>query len=334
MPAGSGRPDAAGASGPSDASAAIAPTCYRHPDRETHIRCARCARPICPECMIPASVGFQCPDDVRAGAATGRAARTSFGARVRDGVGQSTLVTRSLMAACGVMFVLQVIVAGLTENLELTSPEPAYLGVVVGESYRLLTAVFLHGGLLHLGFNLYALWVFGPVLETMLGRTRFLALYLVSGLAGTAVSYCFASPNSASLGASGAIFGLFAVMIFSARKLGFETSQLVVLLGINVAIGFTPGANIDWHAHAGGFAAGTVFAGALRLLALDPQRRGKRLALARWSFAATAVLVTMAAVGAVAARTASVQDTSATRVIGCNVAHPRGGEGFLSCLSG
>ncbi len=226
-----------------------APTCYRHPDRETHIRCVRCDRPICPDCMVAASVGFQCPECVRSGAATTRAPRTVFGGRTdhRDG-----LVTKVIIGLCLGAFVLQILIPTFTGRFALFP-----LGVAAGQWYRLVTAAFLHASIFHIGFNLLALWVVGPGLESVLGRARFIAVYAVSLFAGAAASYAFSAPLGYSLGASGAVFGLFGSTIVVMRRLNREVGGLVGIVVLNLLMPlFIP--NIDWRAHVGGLVAGTL----------------------------------------------------------------------------
>lgn len=296
------------------------PTCFRHPGREAHIRCARCGRPICPECMIPASVGFQCPDDVRAGAAGVREPRTALGARIGSDV---PWVSRFIVAANVVMFVLQQTVSGFTERFIETSGRPSFYGIAAGEWYRLVTATFLHGGLLHLGLNMYMLWIFGTQLESLMGRARFFGLYVVSGLGGSAMSYAFAANGQQSLGASGAIFGVFGAYIVVARRLGRDISQLWLLLGINVVIGFLPNFNIDWRAHAGGLLAGAVI-GAVSAYAPRPRSRE--------AFAAAVVILLLVVVATVTWRTAQVHEAPAGRALACELQHPGGGDGYLGCV--
>lgn len=251
-PAGPGGPPAAGQPGRS--------TCYRHPDREAYIRCARCDRTICPDCMVEASVGFQCPECVRAGNEGRREWRTQFGGRTSADPGY---VTKVLIGVNVVAFVLQQLPGlAFTNRLWLIGEafDPVlgtFVGVADGEVYRLLTGAFLHGGLLHIAFNMYALWLFGPQLEAAFGRSRFLGLYLMAALGGTATSYAFGSLNTPSLGASGAVFGLFGAYLVLSRRLRRDASGLWVLLGINFVLGFVV-ANIDWRAHVGGLIAGAA----------------------------------------------------------------------------
>jgi membrane associated rhomboid family serine protease len=131
--------------------------------------------------------------------------------------------------------------------------------IAQGEWWRLLTSTLLHGSILHLLFNMYALYWLGPQLERALGHTRFAALYVLSALGGSVASYWFSDLRTVSVGASGAIFGLITATIVIGRETRTDVSQLIVLLGINAVIGFLqPG--IDWRAHFGGAVAGAAVA--------------------------------------------------------------------------
>lgn len=241
-----------------------AATCYRHPEREAHVRCTRCNRRICPDCMIEASVGFQCPECVREGNASVRRARTSFGGRLSDNPGYVTKVLIGLNVG---MLAAEYASSSVTDHLELLGrafdPSTGQLiGVAEGQYWRLITAAFLHAGLLHLAMNMYALFLFGPPLEQALGRARFAVLYVVAALGGSAASYAFSAPNQPSLGASGAVFGLFGAFFVVNRRLGRDSSGLLVLLVVNLAFSFLV-PNIDWRAHVGGLVTGVLIAGVL-----------------------------------------------------------------------
>jgi membrane associated rhomboid family serine protease len=247
------------------------PVCYRHTDRETYVRCTRCERPICPDCMRSASVGFQCPSCVAEGAKSVRTPRTAFGGRVSM---DTSRVTMTLIALNVAVFVIGSGVRDLDVrfgNLALAADGTGGLiGVAAGQYYRLITAAFLHAGLLHILFNMFALAQLGPILEQALGRTRFLALYVLSALGGSTLSYWLSSPGQLGVGASGAIFGLFGAYYVVVRRLGGETGPIVVLLVINGVISLSPG--IDWRAHLGGLATGVVLAGAFAYAPRGPRQ--------------------------------------------------------------
>lgn len=240
------------------------PVCYRHPDRETGIRCTRCERPICPECMVNASVGFQCPECVRGGgtghAPTASMPRTIAGAPV---VADPRLLTKILIGINVAVFIAVQVRPSLLDHLYLIGvwPPAPFLpttGVADGEWYRLLTSMFAHEEIWHIAFNMLGLWWLGGPLEQALGRARYLALYLVSGLAGSALTYLLASGTTATLGASGAVFGLFGAMAVLMRRLDQDMRPIVALLVINLIFTFSPGFNIAWQAHIGGLVAGAV----------------------------------------------------------------------------
>lgn len=244
------------------------PGCYRHPDRETGISCTRCERPICTECMISASVGFQCPECVRTGSGTGHKPDASRPRTIAGGTvaADPRLVTKILIGINAVVFLLAVSLGDEFVG-RLTLIGGAYdrsvgdfVGVASqGEYYRLLTSVFLHQEIWHVFFNMLLLWWLGGQLEQALGRSRYLALYLVSGLAGSALTYLLAAPNQGSLGASGAVYGLFGATIVLMRRMRYDLRPIVVLLAINLAITFlAPG--IAWQAHIGGLVAGALIA--------------------------------------------------------------------------
>ena len=230
------------------------PVCYRHTDRETYVRCARCDRPICPDCMTTASVGFQCPECVAEGWAGQRPVRTVFGGRVQQ---RPALVTATLIGICVAVYALQVAVPTFTARFWLLGTE-----VAGGQTYRLVTAAFLHGGVTHLLFNMWALWIFGQAVESHLGRARFLTVYLVSLVAGTTASYLFNAPDNPSLGASGAIYGIVGAMIVLSRRMRLPLGWLVGFVAINFV--FTLAVpNVDWHAHLGGLVGGGLVTAAL-----------------------------------------------------------------------
>jgi membrane associated rhomboid family serine protease len=160
----------------------------------------------------------------------------------------------TLIGICVVAYLAELVVPGFEENFYSRGVE-----IANGEYYRLLTAAFLHAGLLHLLFNMLALYFLGPPLEAALGRARFIALYMLSALGGSVASYAFASPLQASLGASGAIFGLFGATLIVSRRLNADVAGIAVVLGFNLVLSFTI-PNIDWRAHVGGLIVGLIVA--------------------------------------------------------------------------
>jgi membrane associated rhomboid family serine protease len=261
------------------------PRCYRHTDRETYISCQRCGRPICPDCMRAASVGFQCPECVAEGRSSTPRARTVYGGAVRASDNAVTLV----LIGINVAVFLAVLVTGGIGSALLNTTVMFPLGVAEGQWWRLLTSVFLHEAMLHLLFNMVALWVFGPVMERLLGRARFLALYLLSGLAGSVAVYLLSPPTTPTLGASGAVFGLLGAALVVTVRRGYDASWLLGLLGINLVITFTVG-SISWQGHLGGLVCGLVLGAAL---AWAPRRHRTLVHLAAFVavFALCAVLV-------------------------------------------
>ena len=267
-----------------DLPASAANFCYRHPGRQSFILCQRCGRTICAECQTQAAVGVICPECMRM--QRKNAPRTKPAVLTRlTGSGQPT-VTYALIALTVFVFVLQWIPGfGITQRF-------AYIpALTIVEPWRMLTSVFLHsqGGLpFHVLLTMYALWIFGPMLEGMLGRGRFLALYLISGFAGS-VGVLVLAPFTSVVGASGALFGLMGAFLVIQRGLGGNSKQLLVLLGINVVVSFIPG--IAWQAHLGG-----IVGGALIGFVLMRTRRPNQKILQIVLMAAVAVLFVAIAV--------------------------------------
>ena len=287
------------------------PTCYRHPTRETYVRCNRCEKPICPDCMHSAAVGFQCPDCVKAGNKTIRQRQTLFGGKV---TGDEGVATRVIIGICVVVYLLQVSDTSITERFaDLPARWPSLIddlgpaGVASGEYYRLITAAFLHGSVIHIAFNMYALFAFGTQVENALGRVRYVALYLVAALGGSTLSYLFSKvsgtefglTSSLSVGASGAVFGLFGAYYVIAKRLRADTGQIVGLIAINLVLGFAI-PQIDNWAHIGGLVTGLAITAAFAKVPRGP-RRGLIQGVAVAS-------VAVALVGLVAFRTAALRD--------------------------
>ncbi|WPF82415.1 rhomboid family intramembrane serine protease [Sanguibacter sp. 4.1] len=234
------------------------PTCPRHPDRVSYVRCQRCGRPACPECSVQASVGVQCVDCVREAQRTAPVHRTALGAPLRTG---RPVVTYTIIALCLISYVLQLSVDGWTGRLAF-SPFTGEL-----EPWRFVTAAFLHSTqIFHVALNMYALWIVGPYLENLLGRARFISLYLLSAIGGHVAVVLLADPLSASwftgtVGASGAVFGLFGAIFVVMRRMGQEARGMLVIIGLNLVVGFVV-PNISWQGHLGGLVTGAVLGAA------------------------------------------------------------------------
>ena len=274
------------------------PTCYRHPGRESHIRCQRCSRSICPDCMRDAAVGFQCPECVAEGRRTTRQARTAYGGLRPTNASITTIVLMAINL--GVWVVIQATgrygsrlyeLFGLTPTgtCSLDSgggfypavpsdavcaqiPNTVWVpGVEDGSYWQLLSSAFTHVELWHLAVNMLALYFLGPQLEMVLGRARFLALYVLSGLAGSVLVYWAADPQGTTVGASGAIFGLMGALLVIAHKVGGNVQQLLMWLGLNAVITFTV-PNVSWQGHLGGFLGGALIAAMLVYAPRGPRR--------------------------------------------------------------
>lgn len=240
------------------------PVCPRHPDRISYTNCQRCGRPACPECQRPAAVGFHCVDCVRETAREAPSQRTVLGGQAA--ADQRPLVTWSIIAICIVVWVLQLTNPRFSFDISLV---PFY-----GESepWRFITSAFAHSPTspLHVGFNMFALYMVGPPLERLLGRLRFLAVYLISAVAGGAGFLLLNPVNSgvSLVGASGAVFGLFGAFLVISRKLGAGDSGIISVLVINAVLGFII-PNVAWQAHLGGFIGGVLAALAITLPGRD-----------------------------------------------------------------
>ncbi len=257
--------------------------CYRHPDRQSFVLCQRCMRTICPECQTQAAVGVICPECMKAE----RSNRTPAQKRAqrqwgRGGSARGSLtavqsgrpmMTYGIIAVTGFVGLLQ-----LVPGLGITGLFEFWVGYLFPElsgapfqPWRLLTAALVHSGIWHIGLNMLALWLIGRSLEPMLGRWRFLALYVLGALGGS-VAVGIISPTTATVGASGAVFSLFGALLVIGLHLGANMTGLFVLLGINLVIGFIPGFNIAWQAHVGGAAVGAL----VGLIVLRTRKRQQR----------------------------------------------------------
>ncbi len=230
-------------------------TCYRHPGRETGVSCSNCDRPICPDCMTTTAVGMRCPE----------CARERTQVRSLSSLERQPTLTYALIGI-NVLVALAVFVSGasamsfgggsLTQALAVSQ-----VGIARGEVWQLVTAGFVHGGMLHLAFNMFALYILGGLLEPAIGRLRFALIYFVSLLAGSFGALLLTAPTTPTVGASGAVFGLMGAAIVIMRNRGINPmeSGLGLWLGLNLAITFLiPGISIGGHI--GGLVGGTLAA--------------------------------------------------------------------------
>lgn len=266
---------------PNDAGTPVGPpVCPRHPDRVSYVSCQRCGRPTCAECQRSAAVGIQCVDCVNQAHKALPSRQGVFGGAVSQG---RPMVTIIIMAICAVAFAAELAIPGnwVANNF-------AYAPVLTqSEPWRMMTSAFLHSQsfLLHIVFNMYALWILGTALEPLLGRARFLALYLVSAFAGSVGVLLLSPTDTFVLGASGAIFGLFGALFVVQRKRGGDVRQIVVLIVINAALGFIV-SGVAWQAHLGGLIGGGLCAAAIAYAPAGPRRN-----LIQWGGMAVVVVV-------------------------------------------
>ncbi|BAJ27334.1 MULTISPECIES: rhomboid family intramembrane serine protease [Kitasatospora] len=255
------------------------PTCFRHADRESYVRCTRCDRNVCPDCRRDAAVGYQCVECVKSGRQNVRQARTAFGGRITSRP-YATIVLIALNVAAYVVELVRpetvdrfaVLGSGVLPppaDYDPATYVPHLSGIAHGEWERLITGAFLHlgptewpMGILHIVFNMYWLWNLGRVVEDRLGVLRFLALYLLSALGSSALTYWIA-PNTLALGASGAVFGLAGGYWVLSRRQGYDPlggNQMMVTLVLWMALsaGFA-----SWQGHLGGLLTGLAAGAAL-----------------------------------------------------------------------
>lgn len=231
-----------------------ATVCYRHPRNETAVSCTNCERPICTECMVFTAVGIKCPEC--AGQPTG-ARRAADQVRRSAGEGTGAVVTKTLIGINVAVYLATAANVVALRDFALFGPL-----IAAGEWWRVVTGAFLHASIIHIGFNMLMLWWFGRPLEELLGRARFVAVYAVSALAGSAGALLLA-PESLTVGASGAVFGILGAGLFLERRgihvFGGAALMIVVL---NLVFTFAV-ANISIGGHIGG-----LLGGILAILAL------------------------------------------------------------------
>jgi membrane associated rhomboid family serine protease len=262
-------------------------TCYRHPTRETGVSCSSCGRPICPDCMTPTSVGMRCPECARERTRVYRA----------PSIGATPRATEVLIAINVLVYIAEIATGSGFGSVSGTVYEKgALFGPAVGlghDYWRLVTSGFLHASFLHIGFNMYVLWIVGRSLEPAIGTARFVALYLASLLCGS-LGVILLDPNAVTVGASGAVFGLFGALLVEARSRGIDLWQsgLIPIVAINFAFTFlVPGIAIGGHV--GGFLGG--LATGLLFLEADRNRVPRAVSLAACVAVAAAAGIAAAA---------------------------------------
>ena len=228
-----------------------APECPRHPGVRSVDYCKRCNRPMCVDCAIPTEVRSICVDCTSS-------KKRWMGSASRAAAAGTPVVTYAMIAICVLMYAVTSFAPSTKVDLALL---PATL---MSRPWTVLTGAFLHGGIMHILFNMLTLWCVGPVLERMMGHWPYLALYLLSGLGGGAglMVWAVCSPSgwmTAAYGASGALFGLFAAILVVYRRIGIDIRSMLIWMLINFLMPvITPG--IAWQAHVGGFIVGGVLA--------------------------------------------------------------------------
>ncbi len=275
-------------------------TCYRHPSRETNVSCSNCGRPICPDCMTSTPVGMRCPEC----ASQKTQVRNPIGAAGRS----DAPATYAIIAICVAAYIGEIATGGtmgggggtLTRDGALFAygidAAGQTLGVAGGQPYRLVTSAFLHAGILHIGLNMFALYILGTLLEPAIGTVRFVGIYAVSILSGSFLVMVI-DPGQLTVGASGGIFGLMAAAFLIARSRGLDelATQIGFFVILNLVITFGAN-NISVGAHIGGLIGGGI--AALLVAQLDRRRIANAKAI---EIAALVGMCVVAVVGALIA---------------------------------
>ncbi|MBK1784526.1 rhomboid family intramembrane serine protease [Prauserella cavernicola] len=276
------------------------PGCWWHPNRQTGLRCVRCNRPACPDCLREASVGYQCVDCVQVGQQQQRAQaaqyrRAGFGARTVAGAraAQRPVVTPLLIAINVLVYIVTVVQAGgdpMNNGASQLSQDGVLwpIGIAAGDEWwRLVTSGFLHYGLLHIAMNMLALWVLGRDLEILLGRVRFLAVYFVSLLGGATAVFVFGEANTPTAGASGAIYGLMGGILIAVLRLRLNPTSAIGIIVLNIVLSVSiPGISLLGHL-------GGLVVGALAMIAMVYAPEKQRAAYQ----AGTVAVLTVALIG-------------------------------------
>lgn len=254
-----------------EASTQTRQTCYRHPNRETGVSCSNCGRPICPECMTSTPVGMRCPE----------CAKQKTKVRVGQGAFSPTAgkmpATYALIGINVIVFLIELAGGGslgfsgsgsVINDAGLRGPD-----IANGDWWRVISGGFLHAGLLHILFNMYVLYVAGSILEPGIGTPRFLGIYFVSLVAGS-LGALIVDPNTLTVGASGAIFGLMAAVIVVARGRGVDelAQQFGIFILVNLFLTFSI-SGISVGGHIGGLIGGLV--AAMLVIFVERQMSGR-----------------------------------------------------------
>jgi membrane associated rhomboid family serine protease len=263
--------------------------CYRHPDRQSFVLCQRCLRTICPECQTQMPVGVICPEclaEQQKGARVADVKRMPgrFARKLRS---DRPVVTYAIMIVTIAVYLLELIpvvggriVSALAFNSALVLPGSIY----PFEPWRIVTVALVHSSPLpfHVALNMLALWALGRSLEPLLGKGRFLTLYVLSAMGGSTLVALIA-PGTGVVGASGAVWGLLTAMLIIGRNLGVNILPIAILLGINLVFSFV-GSNVSWESHIGGGLVGLLVG-----YIFSKTRAQKRQVLQLLLLAATAV---------------------------------------------
>ncbi len=281
-----------------------APTCYLHPDRTAGSVCRRCNRPICPDCMREAPVGWQCARCVHEDSRRAPVTRWRPTNRGRLGNTRITPVVLTLIVINVAVYIWEMAnhaghyvyqgVAYPCGNVAECRFAMWPAAVHHGQWYRLLTAPFLHANIEHILFNMVTLAIVGSPVEAELGKARFSVLYLLSALGGSVASYLLSSANELGVGASGAIFGLMGAYFVLARLRGWEVANIGALIVINLVIGFAS-STIDWRAHLGGMITGAVVTLGFARSAGARRRAGPGVEMATVAVTSAAAVVVLVA---------------------------------------
>ncbi len=236
------------------------PPCYSHPERAASVLCGHCDRPICTDCMVAAPVGWQCPQCTSEGARRSRHlpafTHTSPGRTGAVGSTNPTPVVLAIIAINVVVFFLEDF--GRSANVVDRYALQPDLIHQQSQYYRAFTAMWLHANFVHIFFNMIVLLIVGPAVEVLLGKVRFVVLYLLAGLGGSVCSYLLGPHAEYGLGASGAIMGVLGAYVVIGLRRRLPVAPVVLLLLVNFLIGFT--GDIDWRAHLGGVLTGAGLA--------------------------------------------------------------------------